>query len=115
MRRSAIAPLLLAALFGAGACSPLLTDDEARDAVHGGFVTRNGDLVSGTGTVLWYALEGGFFAIRGDDGKVYDPINLPAAFKRDGVKVRFSAKVRRDMMSIHMVGEIVEIQQISGA
>jgi hypothetical protein len=114
MRRSAIAPLLLAALLAAGACSPLLTDEEATDAVHGGFVTRHGDLVSGTGTVLWYGLEGGFFAIRGDDGKVYDPINLPAAFARDGLKVRFSAKVRHDMGSIHMVGEMVEIQQISG-
>jgi hypothetical protein len=115
MRRSSFAPVLLAALVAAGACSPLLTDEESRDAVHVGFVTRNGDLVSGTGTVQWFALEGGFFAIRGDDGKVYDPINLPAAFARDGVKVRFSAKLRRDVGSIHMVGEIVELQQISGA
>jgi hypothetical protein len=114
MRRSAIAPLLLAALL-AGACSPLLTDEEARDAVHGGFVTRHGDLVSGTGTVQWFGLEGGFFAIRGDDGKVYDPINLPAAFARDGAKVRFSATLRRDMGSIHMVGEIVELRQITGS
>ena len=115
MRRSRIAPLLLAALLSAGACSPLLTDEEARDAVHAGFVTRNGDLVSGTGTVQWFGLEGGFFAIRGDDAKVYDPINLPSAFARDGAKVRFTATLRRDVGSVRMVGEIVELQQISGA
>jgi hypothetical protein len=112
MKASRLASILLACVL-AGACSPLLTDEERVDAVRVGFVTRSGDMVSGTGTVQWFEVEGGFFAIRGDDGKVYDPINLPPAFARKDVRVRFTARLRRDLGSIHMVGEIVEIQQIS--
>lgn len=70
------------------------------------------DLDSQTGTVQWFDLEGGFFAIRGDDGEVYDPINLPAEFREDGLRVRFDAEIRRDLGSIHMVGQIVEIHSI---
>jgi hypothetical protein len=114
MKASRLASIILACML-AGACSPLLTDEERVDAVHVGFVTRSGDMVNGTGTVEWFGIEGGFFAIRGDDGKVYDPMNLPPAFAKDGVRVRFTAKLRRDMGSIHMVGEIVEIQQITAA
>ncbi|HEX8212733.1 MAG TPA: hypothetical protein VF584_21335 [Longimicrobium sp.] len=114
MKTSRLTSILLACMV-AGACSPLLSDEERLDAVHVGYVTRSGDMISGTGTVERFDIEGGFFAIRGDDGKVYDPINLPPGFARHGVRVRFTAKLRRDMGSIHMVGEIVEIQQISAA
>lgn len=112
MRRLPLIPLLLACLC-AGACTPLLSDDEARNVIHSGYFTRNGDQLSGTGTVEWFEIEGGFFAIRGDDGKVYDPMNLPPAFAEHRKRVRFTARLRRDMGSFHMVGEIVEIQQIS--
>lgn len=99
----------------AGACSPLLSDEERLDAVHVGYLTRSGDVVSGTGSVERFEVEGGFFAIRGDDGKVYEPMNLPPAFERAGVRVRFTAKLRRDVGSFRMVGEVVEIQQITAA
>jgi hypothetical protein len=36
-------------------------------------------------------MEGGFFAIDGDDGKTYDPINLPDSFKINGLKVTSGA------------------------
>jgi hypothetical protein len=35
------------------------------------------DTVDLQGTVVKKDLEGGFFAIESDDGRVYDPINLP--------------------------------------
>jgi hypothetical protein len=114
MKTPRLASILFACML-AGACSPLLSDEERLDAVHVGYVTRSGDMISGTGTVERFDIEGGFFAIRGDDGKVYDPMNLPPGLARHGVRVRFTAKLRRDMGSIHMVGEIVEIQQISAA
>jgi hypothetical protein len=114
MNTSPVASILLACML-AGGCSPLLSDEERMDAVHVGYVSRSGDTISGTGAVEWFGLEGGFFAIRGDDGKVYDPMNLPRAFATNGMRVRFAAKLRRDVGSIHMVGEIVEIQRISAA
>jgi len=114
MNTSRLTSILLACII-AGACSPLLSDEERVDAVHVGYVTRSGGMISGTGTVERFEIEGGFFAIRGDDGKVYDPMNLPPAFARAGLRVRFTAKMRRDVGSIRMVGEVVEIQQISAA
>lgn len=35
-----------------------------------------------TGVVKHIELEGGFFGIVGDDGQKYDPVNLPAEFKK---------------------------------
>jgi hypothetical protein len=83
------------------------------DPVRVGFVSRQGEEVNGTGTVQWFGIEGGFFAIRGDDANVYDPMNLPAGFARDGLRVRFEGRIRSDMGSIHMVGEIVELKKIA--
>ena len=113
MKASRLAPLLLAAALAAGACSPLLSDDAPGDSVRAGYVTRRGDLVLGTGTMEWFSFEGGFFSIRGDDGRVYDPTNLPPAFAREGTRVRFSARLRPDLLSIHMAGELVELKQIT--
>lgn len=66
-----------------------------------------------SGTVVHKNLEGGFFIIEGDDGRIYDPINLPETFKKDGLKVTVNAKVRNDVGGIHMVGDIIEIVHIS--
>lgn len=75
-------------------------------------VVRNGDLVQGTGTVVWNPIEGGFYAIRGDDGTAYDPTNLAEAYRKNGLRVRFSARVRSDLAGIHMAGPIVDIVSI---
>jgi hypothetical protein len=65
------------------------------------------------GTVHYFTLEGGFWAIQGDDGVTYDPMNgLAAAFQRENLRVVMVAKLRNDMGGIHMVGPIVEILSI---
>ena len=74
--------------------------------------TPFGDIVKIRGTVVYKDMEGGFFAIDGDDGKTYDPINLTDSFKINGLKVNITAKLRNDMGSIHMVGDIIEIIKI---
>ncbi|VVS91280.1 hypothetical protein [Desulfoluna spongiiphila] len=65
------------------------------------------------GKVVFTDLEGGFFAIEGNDGHTYDPINLPAPFQKDGLKVKITARKRTDISSIHMRGTIIEIIGIS--
>jgi hypothetical protein len=66
-----------------------------------------------SGTVRYFPLEGGFWAVRGDDGVTYDPMNgLEPAFQRDNMRVILVAKVRTDMGGIHMVGPIVEVLSI---
>ena len=65
------------------------------------------------GTVHHFDLEGGFWAIRGDDGVTYDPKDgLPAAFQREGLRISAVVKARNDLGGIHMVGPIVEVLEI---
>lgn len=78
-------------------------------------IVRRGDTVSGTGTVRWYDLEGGFYAIDGSDGTTYDPMHIPADFQEDGLKVRFEATLRDDLASTHMIGPVIEIRSIEKA
>lgn len=94
-----------------GALTLALTGCDAA-LVEPGSVVRDGDVVRGTGVVLYYSFEGGFHAIRGDDGVTYDPINLPDSFRHDGVPVRFVARIRNDLLSFHMAGPIVELTEI---
>lgn len=107
MRRTSWIPLLAGMLLlSAPGCSSVVADLP-------GSVVRDGDVVRGTGTVLWFSIEGGFYAIQGDDGVAYDPINLPRDLHVDGRKVDFHARIRRDLAGFHMVGPIVELIEIS--
>lgn len=66
-----------------------------------------------SGTVQYVALEGGFWAVRGDDGVTYDPLNgLAAAYQRENLRVTLVGKVRSDVGGIHMVGPIIEVLSI---
>jgi hypothetical protein len=66
-----------------------------------------------TSTAHFFNLEGGFWAIRGEDGVTYDPKDgLPAAFQREGSRVSAIVNVRTDLGGVHMVGPIVEILDI---
>ena len=64
------------------------------------------------GVVRHSDLEGGFFAITGQDGTTYDPTNLPAEFQKDGLAVEAEARRRDDMAGIHMAGPIVDLVRI---
>jgi hypothetical protein len=66
-----------------------------------------------TGTVQFFNLEGGFWAIRGDDGVTYDPKDgLPAAYQREGMRVSVIVRVRTDLASVHMAGPLVDLLDI---
>ena len=75
-------------------------------------MTDSGDNIIGTGTVVFLSFEGGFYGIKADDGQSYDPTNLPVEFRKDGLRVRFEAKVLSNQASFHMWGIIVEIIHI---
>jgi len=74
--------------------------------------TDSGDNFSVTGTIVFLSFEGGFYGIKGDDGRSYDPTNLPVEFRKEGMRVRFEAKELRDRASFHMWGTIVELVHI---
>jgi hypothetical protein len=73
---------------------------------------RQADIVEIQGTVVHKDLEGGFFAIEGDDGRTYDPINLPDSYRKNGLRVKATVRRKNDVVSIHMAGDIVEIVNI---
>jgi hypothetical protein len=75
-------------------------------------MTDSGENFIGNGTIVFLSFEGGFYGIKGDDGKSYDPINLPAEFRKEGMRVRFEAKELKNQASFHMWGIIVEIVHI---
>lgn len=66
-----------------------------------------------TGTVVYKDIEGGFYAIDADDGRKYDPINLPENFKKNGLKVKLTARLKRNAVSFHMYGSIIEIVDVA--
>lgn len=65
-----------------------------------------------TGRVVYVPIEGGFFGIVADDGRKYDPRNLPEAFQRDGLPVQVTARPLEGIVGFHMWGQIVEIVEI---
>ena len=65
------------------------------------------------GTVAYKNIEGGFYAIDGDDGSKYDPINLAETFRKDGLRVKVTARPRVGAMSFHMYGAIIEVVNIA--
>ena len=69
-------------------------------------------IVKGTGTIVYLNFEGGFYGIIADNGEHYDPINLPSEFKKDGLRVRFKGRIRDDLKSFHMWGDIIELIEI---
>jgi inhibitor of cysteine peptidase len=81
----------------------------------GGDAANARGVIKFTGKVVYNNLEGGFFGIVADDGKAYDPTNLPAEFRKAGMRVSAVIKKRPDMMSFHQWGTIVEIIDIKPA
>ena len=68
------------------------------------------ELVDGiVGVVTYMDLEGGFYGILGDDGGKYFPINLGVEFREDGLRVRFTMKERKDIMTTTMWGTTIEV------
>lgn len=65
-----------------------------------------------SGTVRYLELEGGFYGLVADDGRRYDPINLPAEYKKDGLRVKFAIREKKGVVSFHMWGRIVEVIKI---
>jgi len=71
-----------------------------------------GNEISDSGTVEFIDLEGGFYGIVATGGEHYLPLNLPDAFRVDGLKVTFTARTAPDTNTIYMWGTPVTILSI---
>jgi len=65
-----------------------------------------------TGTVKYISLEGGFYGIFTDDKKYLDPLNLSKEFQVEGKRIYFRYVEKKEGVSFHMWGTIVEIIEI---
>lgn len=77
---------------------------------------ENEDTFSTTGTVRVLQVEtliGAEYEIAGDDGTAYHPINLPAEFGKDWLRVRFEARILQERSSFFgILVEIVHIEKL---
>jgi hypothetical protein len=73
------------------------------------FSRRKKKQIQGKGTVKHLSFEGGFYGIVADDGKHYDPLNLPPEFRVDGLRIRFTAILTDNIVSFHMWGYMVKL------
>lgn len=69
--------------------------------------------VSGTGTIYYIDLEGGFYGILSDDGVQYQPVNLSPGMQVDGLRVQFSGQFVEDSATIAMWGIPITISEAS--
>lgn len=76
-----------------------------------GCILDGNKTVSGKGTITFIGVEGGFFGIITDDGRHFDPISLPASFKKDGLWVKFKGALV-DGADYHMWGEVITLANI---
>ncbi len=104
MHRMYLLPLLLLAACGGGTDGWVTPPSSNSETV--------GSSMTIVGIVRRVPLEGGFFTIVGADGVTYDPTNLPAAFRKDGLAVEAVARPRPDRLGTHQVGQIVELERI---
>ena len=106
------APLILIFAVALVGCRDRVDVSESNDSSSSETAASPADSFEIVGTVRYKNMEGGFYAIDGDDGKKYDPINLPESFRKDGLKVKVRARMKKDAVSVHMYGEIIEVIEI---
>lgn len=99
------AKLILLALMAAAACFLLaagcVTEEPPTEAE-----------VSGSGTITYIDLEGGFFGIVTDTGEQYLPVNLEDKFKVDGREVTFTGVPVEGGATTYMWGTPIRITEI---
>ncbi|HMQ49752.1 MAG TPA: hypothetical protein PKA00_19715 [Saprospiraceae bacterium] len=62
-----------------------------------------------TGVIRYIPLETGFWAIIGDDGQEYRPLNFPEQLKKEGSRVEVKVKEVVEDMSLFMWGIPVKV------
>ena len=63
-----------------------------------------------TGKVAFRDLEGGVWVLEGDDGRTYELVGGDRKMLRDGVRVQVEGDLRRDAVSVAMIGPVVSVK-----
>jgi Protein of unknown function (DUF5818) len=63
-----------------------------------------------TGTIEKKGFGFGTWALVTDDGTTYELKDAPAELKQEGIQVEVKGKIREDVMTIAMIGAVLEIE-----
>lgn len=62
------------------------------------------------GTVRHSALGGGSWLFETTDGRTYELQGGPSGLYKDGLRARVRGKVRKDLMTVAMAGDVLEVR-----
>lgn len=65
-----------------------------------------------SGSVRFISLEGGFYALYADDGRIFTPTNLGKKYRQDGLLVAVTGQILTDIMSFTQHGKMLQIKSI---
>lgn len=65
-----------------------------------------------SGTLIYKNLEGGFYGFDADNGSKYTLRDLPEEFKKNGIKLQVSGRVRNDVMTFTQYGDVFEVESV---
>lgn len=113
-------PTVTAKAIGAEEAQPQVEQDKTRSQIALGNpasdktnIIAKGDGIMLQGTVRYMNLEGGFWGIVADNGQKILPKNLPAEYRKDGLRLSFSAQEITGMMTIQQWGTLSNLSEIS--
>jgi hypothetical protein len=70
------------------------------------------DVMTFDATVRKIELEGGFYGLISDAGVKYLPLDLPKAYKSDGLRVTVKARHVEEIPTIYMWGRQIKVLEI---
>ncbi|MFB2641039.1 hypothetical protein ACE02D_01890 [Shewanella bicestrii] len=76
-------------------------------------ISPQGEGVMLQGTVRYMNLEGGFWGIIADNGQKILPKNLPQDYRKDGLRLSFTAQEITGMMTIQQWGTLSSLSDIT--
>lgn len=85
----------------------------AKQGVNKPSISPKGEGMMLQGTVRYLNLEGGFWGIIADNGQKILPKNLPQEYRKDGIRLSFSAQEITGMMTIQQWGKLSNLSDIT--
>ncbi|MDI5838190.1 hypothetical protein [Shewanella xiamenensis] len=85
----------------------------AKQDVNKPSISPKGEGMMLQGTVRYLNLEGGFWGIVADNGQKILPKNLPQEYRKDGIRLSFTALEITGMMTIQQWGKLSNLSDIT--
>lgn len=64
------------------------------------------------GTIVWKALEGGFFGFDGENGKKYFPNGLKNQYRQHGLIVEITGEINTQMVTFQQYGPVLMVKSV---